>query len=474
MAECLSDDEMADRPSLIEDDLTCPVCKSLFQNPVLLSCGHSFCSACLESSWAVKKQCPICRKNCDGEQPIPNRSLKSTCESYQKEKGWRVTSASDVICGIHKSDFQLFCVRDEAPICVECVTLHGGHDLMPMSEALPFCKAELNLKISILDEKVEYFRKLKKRFGDTMSFIQAQSEQAEMQIRSEFDRLRALLNTEEESRVLAVKKEEEQKKVKIKEKISCLNTEIKALSELIQSVKREMGAEDLNFLLNFQNMKQRAQWTSEPNTKDPDELINMSKHLGSLGFKIWAKMQSYITCLPVLMDPNTASPWLSMTPDFSSVHKSSGRQSLPDNAERFDPCVFVLGSEGFTAGRHRWDVHVGDNPKWILGVCKESVSRKRKFTVTTDGGVWTIGLSKGEYHALTSPRTSLKVERRPETVRVKLNMEKGEVSFWDLGNNKHLCTYTDKFPEKLFPLFGPGLHDTPMAVLPSNITIRKL
>ncbi|XP_076141453.1 E3 ubiquitin-protein ligase TRIM4-like [Alosa pseudoharengus] len=34
-----------------EDELSCPVCRELFSDPLLLSCGHSFCRSCLEESW---------------------------------------------------------------------------------------------------------------------------------------------------------------------------------------------------------------------------------------------------------------------------------------------------------------------------------------------------------------------------------------------------------------------------------------
>ncbi|MCI4391352.1 hypothetical protein PGIGA_G00133310 [Pangasianodon gigas] len=217
----------------------------------------------------------------------------------------------------------------------------------------------------------------------------------------------------------------------------------------------------------------RAQWTDESQKFPHGVLINVALHVGALDYKVWESMRSQVKCFPVLMDPNTISPWLSMSPSYASVKESTERQSVPDNPERFDPCVFVLGSEGFMSGRHRWEVYVGDNPKWVLGVCKESVARKRKFTVTTSGGVWSIGLSKGEYSGLTTPRTQLTVEKRPETIRVKLNMEKGEVSFWDADSGAHLITYNDKFPEKLFPLFGPGLHKTPMAIQPAKLTIHK-
>lgn len=173
------------------------------------------------------------------------------------------------------------------------------------------------------------------------------------------------------------------------------------------------------------------------------------------------------------MDPNTISPWLSIDPDYASVKESQEKQSIPDNPERFDPCIFVLGLEGFSNGRHHWEVYVGDNPKWVLGVCKESVVRKRKFTVTTSAGVWSIGLSNGVYSGLTTPRTPLTVVKRPETIRVKLNMEKSEVSFWDADTGTHFITYNDTFPAKVFPLFGPGLHTTPMTIQPAKLKIHK-
>ncbi|XP_062394999.1 tripartite motif containing 35-28 [Sardina pilchardus] len=469
----MADDDIADRPSALEEDLTCPICRCVFTNPELLSCSHSFCKLCLEQAWKGKtrKECPVCRHNCTDEKPIVNRALKAACESFQK--GCRVPGSQKLVCGMHNRSFELFCIKDEAPVCVECLNLHPGHDLLPLDQGVPICKEELNVKVGILEDKVESFKRMKKRYQDTIAFIENQSQTAEKTIRQEVVRLCEILKKDEEARVLALKKEEEQKKLAVKEKVDILDRDLAALKELIDNTRKEMGGEELDLLLNFNKLKHSAKWTDEGPQRDQAELIHVAKHTGAVGYKIWEKMLTQVECLPVIMDPNTISPWLSITPEFNSVKENKERQAFPDNPERFDPCVFVLGSEGFGAGRHRWDVFVGDNPKWILGVCRESVARKRKFTVTTNSGVWTIGLSKGVYSALTTPRTALKVERRPETIRVKLNMDKGQVSFWDASNGVHLLTYTDTFPNRVYPLFGPGLHSTPMAIKPSKVTIHQ-
>lgn len=139
---CAMDEDITERPSLLETDLSCPVCQDLFRDPLLLSCGHSFCKECLNASWMHKrpKTCPVCRRNCDAETPILNRALKNTTESFQKERGWRVTRAPQVICGLHQRDLQLFCVNDEVPICVECVSMHSGHDVRPVDHGVQYCQ----------------------------------------------------------------------------------------------------------------------------------------------------------------------------------------------------------------------------------------------------------------------------------------------------------------------------------------------
>lgn len=174
---------------------------------------------------------------------------------------------------------------------------------------------------------------------------------------------------------------------------------------------------------------------------------------------------------PVVLDPNTASPWLQLSPDLTMITQSPEQLTLPDNPERFDQCVFVMGAEGYITGKHRWDVEVGSNPSWIVGVCKESVARKQKFTISTKRGVWCIGLSKGVYTVFTPERTELQVQLCPERIRIKLNMD-GEVSFWDAKRATHLVTLKHDFDEKMFPFFGPSLQSTPMILSQGKVCVN--
>lgn len=175
---------------------------------------------------------------------------------------------------------------------------------------------------------------------------------------------------------------------------------------------------------------------------------------------------------PVVFDPNTSSPWLSVDADLTTIKESCEALIIPNNPERFNPCSFVLGAEGYTSGKHRWEVMVGDSPSWIVGVCKEEVLRKKKFTLSPNRGVWCIGLSKGVCTAFANERTALQVEQRPERIRIKLNMDEGEVSFWDGESATHLVTLKHNFNVRIFPFFGPGIHSTSMILVPGKITMH--
>ncbi|KAF5892756.1 zinc-binding protein A33-like, partial [Clarias magur] len=91
---------------------------------------------------------------------------------------------------------------------------------------------------------------------------------------------------------------------------------------------------------------------------------------------------------PVTLDPNTAHPKLFVSNDLTSVRLSDEEQSLPDNPERFNEYMSILGSKGLTSGTHCWDVEVGDCSRWFVGVMTESAQRKGE--IYSRNGIWCL------------------------------------------------------------------------------------
>ncbi|XP_075768754.1 zinc finger protein RFP-like [Pelodiscus sinensis] len=173
----------------------------------------------------------------------------------------------------------------------------------------------------------------------------------------------------------------------------------------------------------------------------------------------------------VTLDPDTANPWLVLSEDRKCVRLRDTHQDLLDIPKRFDYCVFVLGAKGFAGGRCYWEVEVGDKTGWTLGVCRESVSRKGKVTLTPKNGYWVMWLRDGGYKACTSSPTPLPVSTKRSRVGIFLDYEAGEVLFYNVTDRSHLFTFTDTFSGTLCPFFSPylnirGTNTAPLTICP--------
>ncbi|XP_064175866.1 E3 ubiquitin-protein ligase TRIM35-like [Anguilla rostrata] len=463
-----------------EDELCCSVCCDIFKEPVVLKCSHSFCGVCLKEFWEEKssRECPICRRKASMNDPPLNLALRSIVEFFLKQKNEReTTDKSDARCNLHGEKLLLFCKHDKEPLCVICQTSkkHRNHPVCPVEEAVLELKEELNPALNLIKEKLKRFTDVEQECKETAEHIKSQVQHTERQIKAEFEKLHQFLREEEEARLAALREEEEQKSQIMKEKIENITGHISTLTDKITAIEKAMDTEDTSFLQSYKNIKERAQCTLQDPELLSGALTDVAKHLGNLKFRVWEKMLEMVQYTPVFLDPNTAAPWLSLSDDLTTVRDTGTEQKCPDNPERFELHVSVLGSEGFTSGKHSWEVKVGNKPDWDIGVVKESISRKGEITYSPESGFWLLFLRDGDKY-IAADGTKLTLKRKPQSIRVQLDYDRGEVSFFDSSDMSLIYTSTDTFTERVFPFFSPYLkedkNDGPLQICPVKISVK--
>ncbi|XP_063047766.1 nuclear factor 7, ovary-like [Engraulis encrasicolus] len=455
-------------PALLEEELTCPICTDFFHDPVGLGCQHNFCRSCLTKAWEQQKDsdlsCPTCRRK-RSRDLVPNMTLRNIVEAFLLEKATKEGRVGGQVCAKHHRKLRYFCKERSQVLCGVCVEKgqHGLHTYQTIVEATDQLKTDL---VSVMEELQTRLGSLEEMRGvseHVAQHIKTQGHNTEGQIRREFAQLRQFLKEEEEARLAAVRLEEQQKTVPLMENLQRLSRQISSLNQEMENVRSVTGTEDITFLQMYKDQKESAlQRLKEPVPKQiSGSLIDVARHLFNLKLSVWEKMQKMVQYTPVCLDENTAHPDLLISGSLSEVRDGQASHPLPDNPERFDSTLGVLGSPGFLTGTHTWQVEVGCQSSWVLGVAREGVARKGVVNVNPEAGLWAVGLSNGkDYSAGTATvGTTLSLKRHPERVVITLDCDNHCLSFYDAEGMSPIHTFKDVDKEgMLYPYFSPCLN----------------
>ncbi|XP_060094574.1 tripartite motif-containing protein 10-like [Heteronotia binoei] len=158
----------------------------------------------------------------------------------------------------------------------------------------------------------------------------------------------------------------------------------------------------------------------------------------------------------VILDPDTAYKRLILSEGQKSVRRGEEAQVLPNKPERFESHAAVLGCEGFTGGCHFWEVLVGSEEEWAVGVARKSVKRKGGLTFTPVEGIWAVGKCSGMHKAYIKKHyPPLTVIGELKRIRVCLNYAGGRVAFFDADRAALLYEFSGAsfHGETLLPFF---------------------
>eukprot|EP01006_Ploeotia_vitrea_P055117 TRINITY_DN67960_c7_g4_i2.p1 TRINITY_DN67960_c7_g4~~TRINITY_DN67960_c7_g4_i2.p1 ORF type:complete len:584 (+),score=62.32 TRINITY_DN67960_c7_g4_i2:24-1775(+) len=262
-----------------EEEAICSVCMSLFEDPVILDCGHNVCMECIAGIYGFQKiraqrdkddredaplkpvpttntiQCPECR--CATGVPYEGiehlkrnitlrnvvTSLKvhrskqilcGVCETTEatwecKECGFELCTAckddqhsrgrykahtvvplgalrkiQPAKCPTHSKDADLYCVKDETPVCIYCLHLgpHVGHTCVALADAVRKATDDVKQQLKAAESRVDTLETAQQKLTKLLPDVEQQYDVATAEIKAEFKKLRTCIHRRE-TKILA-------------------------------------------------------------------------------------------------------------------------------------------------------------------------------------------------------------------------------------------------------------------------------
>ncbi|KAM9119328.1 E3 ubiquitin-protein ligase TRIM7-like [Pangshura tecta] len=476
----------ANPAKMLLGELACSVCLDYFKDPVCLDCGHHFCQACITQCWealSANFHCPECRKPFSQRNFKPNRQLRNIVEASRKLT-LESTKEPEVesVCEKHKRALNVSCQVEEMPICMVCHLPqdHREHTVVPTEEAAEDYKDQIRSRLEILKKEREEIGSFKWSEENKSHELLKELETEKQKIVSEFQQLSQFLK--EQERLLLAQLEDLNKEIEKSrdEYVAKLSEELSSFTSLISEMEQKCQQPASEFLQDIKGTMSRC---------EREKFQNPVAFSSDLKWRIWESSQRNASLETIMkkfkdslssrqqldkanvtLDPDTAHPELVLSADWKSVRRGDTWQDLPDNPERFDTELCVLGCEGFTSGRHYWETERKEGEVCILGVARESVSRKGDIDFNPEQGIWAVLCNGDQYWALTSPDdlSPLSLSQAPRRIRVYLDYEQGQVAFFDAGTGDPIFTFPPASfaGERIRPLFSGPLLFISLSSLP--------
>ncbi|XP_067837598.1 E3 ubiquitin/ISG15 ligase TRIM25-like [Heptranchias perlo] len=313
-------------PGAFEDELTCAVCLQVYQDPVVLSCQHSFCLKCIEGVWAQTPgpegfECPQCRRKfnprpslernftlcnivekynqsqplakssrvvCDTCIKNPSPAVKtclkceaSFCSLHLKphllKEAYKdhtliepVADLTDRQCVDHKKVLEFYCKDDAECVCVSCIIIgkHKSHTLLSLDQAQAVIKEELEREIESLRGVQQNCSSKQRDLERSEAEIKTRINELKGKLSKSFSEWRRELEEDEEYALKLIDEEGLRALSQIRSCSEALNKRMEQITLIDGETQSLVQRDHLSFIQNSKQLLSRV--TETQRVTDPD------------------------------------------------------------------------------------------------------------------------------------------------------------------------------------------------------------
>ncbi|XP_062401260.1 E3 ubiquitin/ISG15 ligase TRIM25-like isoform X2 [Sardina pilchardus] len=296
----------------LEEELTCSICMTTFENPVSLPCGHNFCQGCLDVAWKENAPlaCPQCRHNYSSKPELKKNTVLSAivaaitmkssssesdhckdvpvkqepdviqcdtcrevkafktcltcmasfCEEHLKPheenpvfRAHQLTDPSgdlqERICQDHHKIKEFFCKQHECSICSTCLQAHRGCDYTTPQERREQKESEISGMLSLLERKINKNNIVIAQMGQQELELQDDAVSRKKMVSTKYQLIRDLIDRDEQDALKAVDKELESGQTKLQSLRKTFGQNVERMSQTKVKLNDLLSrADSLSFL----------------------------------------------------------------------------------------------------------------------------------------------------------------------------------------------------------------------------------
>ncbi|XP_040825677.1 E3 ubiquitin-protein ligase TRIM31-like [Ochotona curzoniae] len=474
----------------LEEEVTCPICLDILKDPVTIECGHNFCHFCttqLQEASRYHIKCPLCKSSMKRDTYAPNWLLTNLIQKIRAmDPSERQLKEKELRCPKHGEKLHYVCEADGEFLCVVCHDSkdHKLHESRLIEEAVEHHQEQIQLHVGILEQKEQELVHMKAQVDKKISHFMAQVNIEKQRIHTEFKHLQQVLD-ENKNFLLSNIEHQAQHGVKECEQYNAdTQAQLSLLRDLMDTLKAKQQMPPRQLLQDIRGtLKRSEEFQVQFHSKTPiplglDQQLNEAKSRHDSVIESLRKCEDQLQAgskkdhgkflqdkrtilrqsAPVTFNAASAHPDLNFSQDLKMVTMDTFPPKFSEDPavpQRFFPSRCVLGSPGFSTGRHTWEVE-RSGPRGgacVVGVAWEQAPRQGSLTLEPASGFWVLRFSNLECQALIGSNIGEDFPVRPRRVGVCVDFEGKEVSFYDADTNDHIYTFQASFPGKIFPFF---------------------